>query len=67
MTTRCCPNCQAPVDESKGQASISMCSRCGMAIPPARDGYIPGLRMHFKTVVILVSLFCVAMMLWLPR
>ncbi len=67
MTTRCCPNCQEPIDEASGQVPVSMCPRCGMAVPPPRDGYIPSLRMHFKTVVILVSLFCFAMIIWLPR
>ncbi len=67
MTKRSCPNCKAPIDDAAGRNAVSMCQRCGMAIPPARDGYIPSLRMHFKTVVILVSLFCIIMMFWLPR
>lgn len=57
-----CPNCG-----QKNPESDVMCAKCGMPVPPARDGYIPGLRMHFRTVVILATIFCAAMILWLPR
>lgn len=67
MSERCCPNCHAPLESSNEKGAAPMCSRCGMAIPPERDGYIAGLRMNFKTAVILLLAFCVVMMFWLPR
>ena len=67
MSERCCPNCHTPLEEPLAKGAAPMCQRCGMAVPPARDGYIGGLRMHFSTAVILVSIFCVVMMFWLPR
>ncbi|MCP5160282.1 MAG: hypothetical protein H7A00_01250 [Hahellaceae bacterium] len=57
-----CPGCKAEVASNQ-----RMCSRCGMGIPPARDGYIPALRMHFRTAVILLALVCFGMIIWLPR
>ncbi|UZE97656.1 DnrP protein [Alkalimarinus alittae] len=67
MSERCCPNCQAPLEAPIAKGSAPICQRCGMAISPARDGYIAGLRMNFKTAVILLTVFCVVMMFWLPR
>ncbi|VEE13591.1 hypothetical protein [Ectopseudomonas mendocina] len=60
MSTRTCLYCQRPQS-----ASAQECGNCGMPLPTNQ----PQLRRQrrFLWFCIGLTLFCVAMMLWLPR
>ncbi len=59
---RLCKNCHANI-----RLDSSVCPQCGMACSPVRDGKGKWRGISFPVFVILISIFCAAMILWLPR
>lgn len=59
---RQCNNCDQKLDEN-----TRICLKCGMPCPPERDAKGVWLGMDFRTLVILVSIFCLIMIFVLPR
>jgi predicted nucleic acid-binding Zn ribbon protein len=62
LPDRQCENCHGEVGmEDK------MCSRCGFALNPVRSTKAKWRGISFPVFVFWVSIFCVLMILWLPR
>ncbi len=62
MTDKLCAACKSKLEEG-----APVCPKCGLPIPPERDAYIPFLGMHFKTAIIILSVICIGLAIWLPR
>jgi predicted amidophosphoribosyltransferase len=61
-TQRQCDNCQGDVG-----IKDKMCTRCGFALSPVRSTKTKWSGISFPVFVFWVSVFCVLMILWLPR
>ncbi|WP_284380328.1 hypothetical protein [Litoribrevibacter albus] len=59
---RACKNCGSPLKHD-----ARLCLKCGIPCPPERDAKGVWLGLDFKTLVILVSIFCLVMIFVLPR
>lgn len=59
---RLCDNCHGEVGMKD-----HMCTRCGFALSPVRSTKTKWRGISFPVFVFWVSVFCVLMMLWLPR
>lgn len=57
-----CTNCHKALDDK-----TAWCPRCGMPVDRSREIMIAGIRISFPVWVILITLFCVFMIVWLPR
>lgn len=62
LTSRECDNC-------KGAVGIKdkMCPKCGFSLTPVRSTKAKWKGISFPVFVFWVSVFCVLMILWLPR
>jgi ribosomal protein L37E len=61
-TQRECDNCHGTVSMQD-----KMCSRCGFALAPVRSNKTKWRGISFPVFVFWVSVFCLLMILWLPR
>ena len=62
LPERECENCHSEVGSED-----KMCIRCGFALNPVRSTRAKWRGISFPVFVFWVSVFCVLMMLWLPR
>ncbi|WP_344795663.1 hypothetical protein [Litoribacillus peritrichatus] len=60
--TRRCQNCQNELVKT-----AKLCPQCGIPCQPERDNQRKWMGIDFKLFVILLTFFCAAMVLWLPR
>ncbi|MFC3153258.1 hypothetical protein ACFOEK_19620 [Litoribrevibacter euphylliae] len=61
-SNRTCNNCGTALSKE-----ARLCLKCGIPCPPERDARGVWMGMDFRTVVILVSIFCLVMIFILPR
>ncbi|RMF13105.1 MAG: zinc ribbon domain-containing protein [Gammaproteobacteria bacterium] len=57
-----CTNCHKKLENE-----AVWCTRCGMPVDRSRQVMIGGVRISFPVWVVLITLFCAFMILWLPR
>ncbi len=62
MADKKCDACSAVLKDGS-----PVCPRCGLPVKPERDGYIPFLGMHFRTAMIILTVLCIGVAIWLPR
>lgn len=59
---RQCENCHGAISQH-----AKICSQCGIPCPPERNARNTWHGISFPMFVVLVSIFCLLMILWLPR
>jgi len=62
LPERQCDNCQGAVG-----LKDKMCNRCGFALSPVRSTKSKWRGISFPVFVFWLSVFCVVVMIWLPR